>query len=186
MAGASLLLPFMPLLPMQVLLVNLLTDLPETMIAGDRVDDEMVARPRRWELALVGRFMIVFGLLSSVFDYLTFGALRWVLRAGPVQFRTGWFVESVVSATLVVLVVRTRRPAISSRPSRALAIASLAAVAVAIALPATPLARPLGFGALPLRFLPILGAILVAYVLSAELVKKFFWRPRHAREAVVD
>ena len=98
MAGASLFLPFLPLLPKQVLLTNLLTDLPEMTIATDRVDPEMVARPRRWDIGFIRRFMIVFGAVSSVFDFLTFGVLLRLLGAAPAQFRTGWFVESVVSA----------------------------------------------------------------------------------------
>src|SRR5262249_52105478 len=120
MAGASLFLPFLPLLPKQVLLTNLLTDLPEMAIASDNVDDEATATPRRWDIPLVRRFMIWFGLLSSVFDYLTFGALLWLSGAHATSFRTGWFVESVVSAACVVLVVRSRRPLGESQPGRTL------------------------------------------------------------------
>ena len=114
MAGASLFLPFLPLLPKQILLINLLTDLPEMTIAGDDVDPELVEQPRRWDIHFIRRFMIVFGVISSVFDYLTFGALLW-LNATTEQFRTGWFIESIVSAALIVLVVRTRRPFFRSR-----------------------------------------------------------------------
>ena len=103
MAGASLFLPFLPLLPKQILLINLLTDFPEMTIASDNVDDELVQAPRRWDIGFIRRFMIVFGLISSVFDYLTFGVLFW-LNATVAQFRTGWFIESIVSASLIVLV----------------------------------------------------------------------------------
>jgi P-type Mg2+ transporter len=109
MAGASL-LPFLPLLPKQVLLTNLMTDFPEMTIATDRVDPEMVAYPRRWGIKAIRKFMITFGLVSSVFDYLTFGVLLFLLYATPDQFRTGWFLESVASASLIVLVIRSRKP----------------------------------------------------------------------------
>ena len=115
MAGASLFLPFLPLLPKQILLINLLTDFPEMTIASDNVDDELVQAPRRWDIGFIRRFMIVFGLISSVFDYLTFGVLLW-LNATVAQFRTGWFIESIVSASLD----RARRaqpPAIFQKPT---------------------------------------------------------------------
>ena len=119
MAGASLFLPFLPLLPKQILLTNLMTDFPEMTIATDSVDPEMVERPRRWDIRFIRNFMLVFGLVSSVFDYLTFGVLLLrPARQHRQQFRTGWFVESVVSASLIVLVIRTRRPFFRSRPGR--------------------------------------------------------------------
>lgn len=103
MAAASLVLPFLPLLPKQVLHTNLLTDLPELGIATDRVDRELIKRPRRSNVSFIRRFMVLFGLVSSLYDGLTFAVLLWGLRAGPAEFRTGWFVESVVSAALIVL-----------------------------------------------------------------------------------
>ena len=145
MAGASLFLSFLPLLPKQVLLTNLMTDFPEMTIASDNVDPEMVAVPRRWDIRFIRRFMLVFGLLSSVFDYATFGVLLLLLHARPAEFRTGWFIESVVSAALVVLVIRTRRPIFRSAPSWKLLTATLLVVAVVIVIPFTPLAGPLGF-----------------------------------------
>ena len=128
MAGASLFLTFLPLLPEQVLLVNLLTDVPEMTIATDRVDPEMVERPRRWDIGFIRRFMIIFGLVSSAFDFATFGVLLLVLHAKEAELRTGWFVESVVSSALLVVVVRTRRPFYRSRPARPLTIATLVMV----------------------------------------------------------
>jgi Mg2+-importing ATPase len=178
MAGASLLLPFLPLLPSQILLMNMLTDLPEMTIASDRVDEEMAARPQRWDVGFIRRFMLVFGLVSSVFDYLTFGVLLLALRASEPLFRTGWFVESVVSATLIVLVVRTRHSLLRSRPGRLLAGTSLGVVAVALASPYLPGAELLGFQHLPAPFYGALGAIVVAYVLSAEIAKGWFYRHR--------
>jgi Mg2+-importing ATPase len=176
MAGVSLFLPFLPLLPKQILLGNLLTDFPEMTIATDNVDPEVAERPRRWDIAFLRRFMVVFGLLSSLFDYATFGLLLWVLRADPNQFRTGWFLESVVSASVVVLVVRTRRPFFRSRPGRALALATAAVVAATLVLPLTPLAGPFELVQLPAKFFAALLGVVVLYGLSAEAAKHFFYR----------
>jgi Mg2+-importing ATPase len=176
MAGASLFLPYLPMLPKQVLLTNLLTDLPEMTIATDRVDPEMIDCPRRWEIGFIQRFMLVFGAISSVFDFLTFGALLWLLRATPAQLRTGWFVESVVSAALIVLVVRTRRSPLRSRPSRALLRSTLAVVLLTPLLPYTPIAGPLGFAPLPPGFLLALVVIVGLYVASAQAAKRVFYR----------
>ena len=175
MAGASLLLPFLPLLPKQILLINLLTDLPEMTIASDGVDPELTEQPRRWDIRFIRRFMIVFGLVSSVFDYLTFGVLIW-LGANVAQFRTGWFIESIVSASLIVLVVRTRRPPFKSRPGRLLALATLAVVVITALVPHLPFATMLGFQTMPGHFYPILALIILAYIIAAELAKHFFYR----------
>jgi len=180
MAGASLFLPFLPLLPKQVLLMNLLTDLPEMTIATDLVDPEMVEQPRRWDIGFIRRFMIVFGVVSSVFDFLTFGVLLLVLRAKEAELRTGWFVESVVSSALIVLVIRTRRRFFQSRPSRSLLIATLLVVGLTLLLPYSALARLLGFVSLPPVFLVALGPIVLLYVVAAEAAKTVFYR-REAR-----
>ncbi len=176
MAGASLFLPFLPLLPKQILLINLLTDFPEMTIANDSVDKELVERPRRWDIHFIRRFMIAFGLVSSIFDYLTFGVLIW-MNATIDQFRTGWFIESISSAALIVLVVRTRRPFLRSRPSKLLMIATLAVVIVAILIPYLPFAHLLGFEPMPGRFYWIIGLIILGYVVAAELAKIVFYRP---------
>ena len=176
MAGASLLLPFLPLLPKQILLTNLLTDLPEMTIAGDSVDPEMLARPRRWDIRFIRSFMLTFGLLSSVFDYLTFGVLLFLLRSGPDQFRTGWFIESVLSASLIVLVVRSRRPFFRSSPGRYLLLATLGVVTTVLALPFLPHADLLGLVPLAPSTLALLAVIVAAYVMSGELVKRLFYR----------
>jgi Mg2+-importing ATPase len=176
MAGASLFLPFLPLLPKQILLTNLLTDIPEMTIAGDNVDHELVASPRRWDIRFIRRFMITFGLVSSLFDYITFALLLGPLHAGPEEFRAGWFVESVVSASLIVLVIRTRKRITRSRPGRWLALATLCVIAVTIALPYTPLGPLFGFAPLPLSFLAALAGVVAFYVLSAEIAKMMFYR----------
>ncbi len=176
MAGASLFLPFLPLLPKQILLTNLMTDFPEMTIATDQVDVEMVNRPRRWDIAFIRKFMFTFGLVSSVFDYLTFGVLLLLLHATPEQFRTGWFMESVVSAAIIVLVIRSRRPFYKSRPGNQLLVATLAVVMAALILPFTPLGRIFGFVTLPTSFLLILGLIMILYIFTSEVVKKAFYR----------
>jgi Mg2+-importing ATPase len=178
MAGASLILSFLPLLPKQVLLTNLLTDFPEMTIASDNVDPEMVAVPRRWDIRFIRRFMLVFGLLSSVFDYATFGVLLLLLHAGPAEFRTGWLVESVASAALIVLVIRTRRPIYRSAPSWRLLTATVLVVAAVIVLPFTPLAGPLGLVRIPAVFFAALAGVLALYVIGAEVAKWLFYRTR--------
>ena len=176
MAGISLFLPFLPLLPTQILLTNLLTDCPEMTIATDCVDSEMVDHPRRWDIAAIRKFMLTFGLVSSAFDFATFGALLFILDATQEQFRTGWFVESVVSASLIVLVIRSRQPFFKSRPSRYLLLATLLTVVVTVILPFTPLSGVFGFTRLPLSFLLLIAAIVVFYIVAAEVVKSIFYK----------
>jgi P-type Mg2+ transporter len=176
MAGASLFLPFLPLLPKQILLTNLLTDFPEMTIATDRVDPTAIAKPHRWDIHFIQRFMIVFGLLSSVFDYLTFGVLLFFMKANEKTFQTGWFVESVVSAALIVLVVRTRLPFFKSLPGKYLSMATGLVVLFVLALPFIPLASLFGFVALPLSFYGWILLIVIAYMFTAELAKQWFYR----------
>ncbi len=176
MAGASLFLPFLPMLPKQILLNNLLTDFPEMTIATDRVDKELVSKPHRMDINFIRKFMLVFGLLSSAFDYLTFGALLLLLHAQPAQFRTGWFLESVISSALVVLVIRSRQPIRNSKPGKYLLRATIASVAITLIIPLTPLARLLGFQPLPLGFVLVLMAIVALYVIAAEGVKHVFYQ----------
>ncbi|MBC7971084.1 MAG: magnesium-translocating P-type ATPase [Verrucomicrobia bacterium] len=180
MAGISLVLPFLPLLPSQILITNLLTDFPEMTIATDRVDKELVNKPRRMNITFIRNFMLVFGLLSSVFDYLTFGALLLLLHADQTQFRTGWFMESVISASMIVLVIRTRQSILKSKPGKYLLMATIAIVIVTLLLPYTPLAGLLGFQPLPSAFLLVLAAIVGLYILSAETVKRVFYQHVHS------
>ncbi len=176
MAGASLFLPFLPLLPKQILLTNLLTDFPEMAIATDRVDQINLQTPQRWNIGFIKRFMIFFGLLSSVFDYLTFAVLIWVLRSNEKAFHTGWFTESVISATLIVLLVRTRLPFFKSLPGKYLFIATLLILIFVSLLPLTPMAVWFGFTKLPLGFYGWIGCIIVAYILAAEILKRIFYK----------
>jgi len=176
MAGASFFLPYLPLLPAQILLTNLMTDFPEMTIAADRVDAEMVDHPRRWDIHAIRKFMVTFGLVSSVFDFLTFGALLFILHATKEQFRTGWFLESIVSASLIVLVIRSRKPFFRSRPSKYLLLATLLTVAATVALPYTPLGPLFGFAQVPLSFLLLIALIVALYVVATEIVKTVFYR----------
>jgi P-type Mg2+ transporter len=176
MAGVSLFLPFLPMLPKQILLMNLLTDFPEMAIAGDSVDPESVDRPHRWDIGFIRRFMVTFGLLSSVFDYLTFGTLLLVLHADAVHLRTGWFMESVISEALIVLVIRSRRPFYRSAPGRYLVLATLGSVIATLLLPWIPLGRLFGFAPLPLSYVVLLYLIIMLYVVAAESVKRIFYR----------
>ena len=186
MAGASLFLPFLPLLPKQILLTNLLTDFPEMAIATDRVDANAVDKPHKWDIRFIQRFMIVFGLISSVFDYLTFGVLLYFMKANEQVFQTGWFIESVVSATLIVLVVRTRLPFFKSLPGKYLTIATSLVVAFVLVLPYMPFAGLLGFTPLPIVFYGWMLLIVAAYIISAELAKRWFFsrKKRKFRELI--
>lgn len=175
MAGASLFLPFLPLLPKQILLINLMTDFPEMTIATDEVDPEMIEKPRSWNISFIRKFMLVFGLTSSVFDYLTFGVLLFFLPGMIEQFRTGWFIESIISASLIVLVIRSRRPFFKSRPGKYLLLATLLIVGITLLFPFTPLAAPFGFKPLPVSILLIIGVIIGLYILTAETIKRFFY-----------
>jgi Mg2+-importing ATPase len=176
MAGASLFLPFLPLLPKQILLTNLLTDFPEMTIATDRVDATALQKPLRWNIRFIQRFMLVFGLLSSVFDYLTFAVLLLIMKTDEKSFQTGWFAESVISASLIVLVVRTRLPFLKSLPGKYLSVATALVISAVLAIPFTPLAGPFGFSPPPLQFYAWMLIIVLAYIVSAELVKRWFYR----------
>jgi P-type Mg2+ transporter len=175
MAGASLFLPFLPLLAKQILLNNFLSDFPALGIASDHVDRDMVERPHRWNIRFIRDFMIIFGLVSSVFDYLTFGMLLFVVRASPEQFRTGWFIESLLTELVIALVVRTRGPFFRSRPGTMLWTATLVVGLVTLAIPYLPFGGFLGFTPLPAWLMGALLGITALYVAAAELAKKFFY-----------
>jgi P-type Mg2+ transporter len=184
-AGASLFLPFLPMLPSQILLNNLLYDSSQLAIPTDNVDEDQLRRPSHWDIAFIRRFMIFFGPLSSVFDFITFGIMLWAFHAGPALFRSGWFVESLATQTLVILAIRTRRiPFFRSHPSLPLALAALSVVAVGALLPATPLAHALGFHPLPGAFFAALAGMVVAYLALIEIGKRIFYRTAAAAPAV--
>jgi len=184
MAIASLVLPFLPLTAGQILLNNFLSDVPAIGIAADRVDPELVAQPRRWDMRFIGRFMLEFGLLSSAFDALTFAILLVGFDATPALFRTGWFVESLFTELAIALVVRTRRRPWRSRPASVLVWSTLAIGAIALAIPFLPFTGLLGFAAVPPAMMGAIIAITIAYVIAAELAKQWFYRDAARGRAV--
>lgn len=176
MAGAALVLPFLPMLPMQILLNNLLYDVSQLALPGDRVDPEAVRHPRRWNILFIRRFMVHLGPLSSVFDFLTFGLLLGVFHASPGLFRTSWFLESLLTQTLVVFIIRTRFAPWQSRPSRGLVLSVGLIAAIGLCLPYTPLAGYLGFEPLPSGLLAALLTLTIGYLALAEGLKRHFYR----------
>ena len=175
MAGASLFLPFLPLLAKQILLNNFLSDFPAITIASDNVDREYVEAPHRWDVKFIRNFMIIFGLVSSAFDFLTFGLLLWVVHSTPEQFRTGWFIESLLTELLVALIVRTRRPFYQSKPGHWLWLSTLIVALVTFAIPYLPFNRLLGFVPLSAGVMSLLLLITLLYVLATEIAKRIFY-----------
>ena len=176
MAIASMFLPFLPMLPKQILLINFMTDLPEMTIANDNVDQQFVERPRRLDIKFIRQFMLVFGPLSSFFDLATFAIMLWVFKAGAEVFHTGWFIESVLSAMVVVFALRTRLPFARSKPNRMMIITSILVALVTLGLPYSPLAGLLGFTPLPALYLVSIFGIVLLYFFSAEIAKRIFYR----------
>lgn len=176
LAAATLFLPFLPMLPLQILLNNLLYDVSEITLPLDRVDAQDLAQPRRWDMDFIRQFMLRIGPISSVFDFLTFALLWQLFQAQPVLFRTGWFVESMATQVLVIFVIRTRGRPWRSHPSRWLVFSSVAVVLAAMALPFTPMAPYLGFAPLPLAVLGWLAALVMAYLLMVEVGKQWFYQ----------
>jgi Mg2+-importing ATPase len=176
MAGASLFLSFLPLLAKQILLNNFLSDFPAIAMAGDNVDREYVETPHRWDVKFIRNFMIVFGLVSSVFDFLTFGLLLWILHSSPDQFRTGWFIESLLTELVVALIVRTRRPFYRSKPGHWLWISTLIVALITLVIPYLPSDVLLGFVPLPVDVMALILSITLLYVLATEAAKRIFYQ----------
>jgi Mg2+-importing ATPase len=176
MATAALVLPFLPMLPLQILLNNFLYDLSQVAIPSDRVDRSYLVKPRHWNIAFIRRFMLVLGPISSAYDFLTFGVMLGVFRADATLFRTGWFVESLATQTLVIFVIRTAGRPWANPPSRSLAWGVGLSVATGVALPFTPVAGLLGFARLPPMFFGALLIMIVAYLGLVEAVKRWFYR----------
>ena len=176
MAGVSLFLPFLPLLPKQILLINFLTDFPAITIANDRVDDEELQKPRRWDIGMIRNFMFTFGFISSVFDYVTFAVLFIGFKAQPEIFQSGWFTVSVLTELLILMVMRTHKPFFMSRPAPLLLYSSIAVGAVTLILPYTPLSRFLNIEPVGLSIMAALIAISAAYIVTTEIAKHFFYR----------
>ena len=176
MAAASLYLPFLPLTAGQILLNNFLSDVPAVGLADDSVDPELVDRPRRWDIGFVGRYMLEFGLLSSIFDFLTFGVLLVLFRASIDTFRTSWFVESLLTELVIALVVRTRRPFFRSRPGTLLVASTSVMIVLTFTIPYLPFAGVFGFVRLPGALLVAISTIAALYVMATELLKPWFYR----------
>jgi Mg2+-importing ATPase len=176
MAGAVLLLPFLPMLPPQILLNNALYDLAQVTIPTDHVDAAMIQRPHQWDMRFVRDFMLIFGPISSLYDFLTFFVLRTVLHADATLFHTGWFIESLATQTLVIFVIRTVGNPLRSRPSAPLAATVVLVVAVAAILPWTPIAPALGFAAPPVAFMVFVALATLTYLALVEAAKRVFYR----------
>jgi hypothetical protein len=176
-AGASVFLPFLPMLPVQILLNNLLYDVSQSTITTDNVDREYVEKPKRWDIAFIRRFMVSLGPVSSLFDFLTFFTMLLVFNATASLFQTAWFIESLCSQTLVVFVIRSRKtPFYKSKPSKYLLASSLGIIGFALVVPFTPLGSLFGFVPPPPAFFVALALILSAYLLLAEVVKSWFYK----------
>jgi Mg2+-importing ATPase len=175
-AGASLFLPFLPMLPIQILLNNLLYESSQAALPTDDVDNEYVEKPKRWNVSFVRRFMIVFGPISSIFDFMTFFIMLYAFNATEPLFQTAWFIESLTTQTLVIFIIRTRRvPFYKSKPGRIVTLSSLTAVAIALLIPFTPLGTLFQFVPLPRAFLVLLGALVSTYLVLVEVTKKWFY-----------
>ena len=176
MAVATVALPFLPMLPLQILLNNLLYDASQVALPLDQVDPAFSRKPRQWDVRFVRRFMFVFGPVSSLFDLLTFVVLLHVFNASETRFHTGWFIESLATQTLVIYIIRTSGNPLRSRPSRALIAATILCLGAGIALPFSPFAHALGFAHPPLTFFGFLALLTAAYLALAQIVKQRFYQ----------
>jgi Mg2+-importing ATPase len=176
MAGASLILPFLPMLPQQILMTNFLTDFPYLAVTGDNVDENELKLPQKWNLQQLKNFMIVFGLHSSVFDYLTFYVLFKLYKANEEVFHTAWFIESICTELLILFVVRTHKSLLKSMPGKLLIVLSILAFVITIVLPFTPFAADLGFVVPPLQLSGVIAGILLLYVVTADIIKVMFFK----------
>jgi Mg2+-importing ATPase len=175
-AIASLLLPFLPMLPKQILLTNFITDFPYLTVASDSVDREQLDRPGKWNLKFIRNYMIVFGIHSSVFDIITFLTLLYVLKAKEAAFQTGWFIESILTELFILFIIRTHKRFFTSRPGKYLFILSIAGLLITLALPYLPLAAKTGLMPLPFVNLAAMLLIVAAYVITADLLKTWFFK----------
>lgn len=186
MAGASLFMPFLPLLPKQILLLNFLSDFPSLSIANDSVDEEVLGKPRRWDIKLIRSFMFTFGLLSSVFDYITFAVLLIIFNAGEEMFQSGWFVLSILTELSTLLVMRTQRPFFRSRPASILVYTTVAVAIVTLLLPYSPINAILAIQPIPQALLISLLGIACVYTVVIELAKDVFYRSNKEGNATDD
>ena len=176
-AGASIFLKFLPMLPIQILLNNLLYDVSESTIPSDNVDESYIIAPKKWDMDFIKKFIVIFGPISSIFDFITFGILLFFFVADAAFFQTAWFVESICTQTLVIFVIRTRVvPFYNSRPNRLLTASTILIVAIACILPFTPIGSLFGFVPLPASFFVVLAGLVISYLIIVELVKRWFYK----------
>ncbi len=175
-AAASLMLPFLPMLPKQILLTNFITDFPYLTVASDNVDEEQVKNPGIWNIKLIRKYMMIFGLHSSVFDVITFLVLLFLLKAKEASFQTGWFIESVLTELFILFIIRTHKNFFKSKPAKALLISSFVGLILTLALPYLPFASDMGFDALPFSILISMMIIVLVYILTADLLKVWFFK----------
>jgi Mg2+-importing ATPase len=179
MTGASILLPFLPMLPSQILLNNFLYDISQVTLPGDNVDDDYLLKPRPWHIGFIKKFIIIIGPISSIFDFMTYGMMWFIFNgaANPALFRTGWFVESLFTQTLIVYVIRTNKiPFLQSRPSRNVLIMTLSIVAIGCIIPFTPLAQWFQFAPLPILYFILLFGMGFIYLILTQFLKMLFIR----------
>jgi len=175
-AIASLLLPFLPMLPKQILLTNFITDFPYLTVASDNVDKEQLARPGKWDLKFIRNYMVIFGIHSSVFDIITFLTLLYILKVKESAFQTGWFIESILTELFILFIIRTHKNFFKSRPGKYLFILSIIGLIVTIWLPYLPFANEIGLTPLPfINFVAIL-LIVVTYIITADILKVWFFK----------
>jgi Mg2+-importing ATPase len=175
-AAASLLLPFLPMLPKQILLTNFLTDFPYLAVASDNVDEEQLLKPGKWDLKFIRNYMVVFGIHSSLFDLLTFQVLYHVLKVKEGEFQTGWFIESVLTELFILFIVRTHKFFFTSNPGKYLFLLSTGGLIVTLGLPYLPLSVAAGLQPLPLKTLLIIISIVTGYIVTADWLKVWFFR----------
>jgi Mg2+-importing ATPase len=176
MAGASLLMPFLPLLPKQILLINFITDFPALTLSSDHVDHELVKTPRRWDIRVIRNFMFTFGLISSVFDYLTFFVLLYVFKVNEIIFQSSWFLLSILTELIVLLIMRTQKPFFQSQPAPLLLYSSLGVVVFTFLIPFLPFQNFLGIVPIPFSILLTLFSLTVLYIVVTEFVKYLFYK----------
>jgi len=175
--GAVIFLPFLPMLPVQILLNNFIYDISQITIPSDNVDKEFIQRPKRWNMNFIKRFMIVFGPVSSIFDFLTFFILFAVFKSAEAVFQTGWFIESLATQTLVIHIIRTKQlPFLQSKASKPLLISTIACVAIGWILPYTPIGKFFGFAPLPWYIVLVLAGLVLVYLVIVEIVKRLFYK----------
>lgn len=175
-AIASLILPFLPMLPKQILLTNFITDFPYLSIASDKVDEEQLKKPRAWNLKFIRNYMLIFGIHSSLFDILTFLILLYVLKVKESAFQTGWFIESILTELFILFIIRTQKNFFKSKPAKSLLLLSFIGLIITLMLPYTPFATEIGLTPLPLQNLAIMLLIVIAYVITADILKVWFFK----------